>query len=169
MAARVIIVMGVSGCGKTTLGKIIAANRHAVFIDGDDLHPKENVAKMQQGIPLEDADREGWFDRIIKEANTLSAGHQECVIACSALKKQYRDTLRAGIKQLTFVYLKVTYEQAYRQMLLRKEHYMPVALLKSQFETLEEPLPDEGNIETVILTKTLDENAAMVLDRLSSL
>ncbi|MGC4234081.1 MAG: gluconokinase [Niabella sp.] len=166
MCSQVIIVMGVSGCGKTTIGKIIADAKRFVFVDGDDLHPQTNIKKMQSGIPLNDEDRSGWLKRIIQTACTVAAGGNSCIIACSALKKKYRDVLRAGIQNISFVFLKASYEKVYQQMISRKSHFMPMDLLKSQFDTLEEPAADEKDVITIVVSSGLKETAAATLQAL---
>lgn len=130
--------MGVSGCGKSTLGKLVADYLKIPFFDGDDYHPESNVAKMREGQPLTDADREPWLSRI----NALAVENAEsgCVIACSALKEKYREILSSGIEQkLVWIFLKGDFETIYGRMQQRDGHFMPPALLASQFETLETP------------------------------
>ncbi|HMR81954.1 MAG TPA: gluconokinase [Niabella sp.] len=166
MYSQVIIVMGVSGCGKTTIGKIIADVKRSVFVDGDDLHPQTNIKKMQSGIPLNDEDRNGWFEHIIAVACRHTANNSSCVIACSALKRKYRDVLRAGIQNISFVFLKASYEKVYQQMVTRKSHFMPMDLLKSQFDTLEEPAADEKDVITIAVSGGLKETAAATLQGL---
>ncbi|WP_422079786.1 gluconokinase [Ulvibacterium sp.] len=134
----VLLVMGVSGSGKSTVGKLLATELNVPFFDGDDYHPEENVAKMAAGNPLNDTDRIGWLKRIntlIKE--NLKSG---AVIACSALKESYRSVIANGVLQkIRFVYLKGSFEEVQDRMQKRKGHFMPTALLKSQFDTLEPP------------------------------
>lgn len=136
--ARVIVVMGVSGSGKTTVGVKLAQELGWPFYDADDFHSAANREKMAQGIPLNDADRAEW----LKSLKALIQKHVEegtsCVLACSALKQRYRDTLAVNEK-VRFAYLRGSFEQIETRMKLRKDHYMPVELLKSQFEALEEP------------------------------
>lgn len=131
------IVMGVSGCGKTTLGKALAEKTGLTFYDGDDYHPAENIRKMSAGIPLTDADRKGWLERL----NTLCREHQKSglVLACSALKQSYRDILEKGLEQVLWVYLEGSYETILGRLQKREGHYMPPTLLRSQFDALEPP------------------------------
>lgn len=131
-------VMGVCGCGKSTIGKLLSKEFNIPFFDGDDYHPKVNVAKMVAGNPLNDADREGWLKRL----NELSKANQAkgAVIACSALKESYRSILKNGLEQSTFVYLEGTNHQLSERLAQRKDHFMPPGLLQSQLETLEVPL-----------------------------
>lgn len=166
MSARIIIVMGVSGSGKTTIGKAIAERKGIVFIDGDDLHSQENVDKMKNGIPLTDTDRKVWLDQIVNEAHHFSLANESCVFACSALKKKYRTVLRTGIKNILFLYLKGSYNHIYKQMSKRENHYMPLALLKSQFDALEEPQKDEVDVKTIHLSDCLKDNIDAALEEL---
>ena len=134
-----LVVMGVSGCGKTTLGKALADRLGASFVDADDLHPPENVEKMRQGQPLTDADRAPWLDLV---ANTLRT-NAPVVVACSALKRAYRARLRqAG--EVRFLHPAAPFDVIAARMAARQGHYMPPALLASQFSTLEPPGPDEA-------------------------
>ena len=138
------IFMGVSGAGKSTLGAAVAAELGWPFFDGDDFHPPENVAKMAAGMPLNDDDRQPWLTRLHDLiAEQLARGHP-AVIACSALKKSYREQLRAGNEGLIFVYLQGDFERISRRLAGRRDHYMPAGLLESQFADLEEPGPDEA-------------------------
>ena len=133
------IVMGVSGSGKTTIGKALARKLGWRFIEGDDFHPPQNVAKMAAGIPLEDADRQPWLERIHEELRRLEKNGESAVVACSALKHAYRKRLRAGLKALRFVYLHGSLELIRARVAKRKHRYMPASLLESQFATLEPP------------------------------
>ena len=144
-AARAIIVMGVSGSGKTTLGGRLASELGYRFIEGDDLHPPANVAKMAAGTPLTDDDRWPWLDRVADRAKVLSG--TGCVISCSALKRSYRDHIRdrAGVA-VTFVHPEVDLQVLGFRMRDRPGHYMPPSLLDSQWTTLERPDVDEGAI-----------------------
>ena len=135
----IIIVMGVSGSGKTTVGKPLAALLKVSFLDADELHPAENIGKMRRGIPLGDHDRESWLHTVtgkIAEFEKNGGG----VIACSALKKKYRRILSSGSKKdVRFVYLKGNRDTIYRRMQQRGTHFMKPGMLDSQFEVLEEP------------------------------
>jgi len=135
----VIIMMGVSGSGKTTVGKLLASSLHVPFLDADDVHPAENVEKMRAGIPLNDHDRESWLHTVtgkIVEFEKNGGG----VIACSALKRKYRRILSSrSRKNVRFVYLKGNRDTIYRRMQQRGTHFMQPDMLDSQFEALEEP------------------------------
>ena len=133
--------MGVSASGKTTLGSALAEKLGVIFLDGDDFHPTENIAKMSACIPLQDADRFLWLDRL----HSALLEHKEtgAVLACSALKQSYRKILSADLQpQITWIVLHGTYEFIQARIQNRTDHFMPPGLLKSQFETLE--LPDYG-------------------------
>jgi len=134
----ILFVMGVSGCGKSTVGQLLATNLNLEFFDGDDYHPKENVQKMEKGNPLNDDDRQGWLERL----NVLANENKEegAVIACSALKTTYRSLLQKGIvSDLHYIYLKGSFEEVSERLRQRKGHFMPAELLRSQFEALEVP------------------------------
>lgn len=130
--------MGVSGSGKSTVGPALAAELDWPFLDADILHPQANVAKMASGIPLTDADRWPWFDRIVAEMRRYAAAGKNVVIACSALKQAYRDRLASG-GSVRVVYLKGDAETIAPRLAARRGHFMPPSLLASQFATLEEP------------------------------
>ena len=135
----VIFVMGVSGSGKSTIGRMLADELHLPFFDGDDYHPMENVAKMKAGIPLEDVDRYSWLNRLHDLAiETLKQNGG--VIACSALKESYRKILMNGIEQnVKWIFLDGDFDLIKKRMESRQSHYMPAKLLQSQFDTLEIP------------------------------
>jgi gluconokinase len=137
------VVMGVSGSGKTTVSALLAAALGCQFQEGDDLHPAENVEKMQSGTPLTDTDRLPWLHKIAEEIDAWRARHESGVLTCSALKRSYRDIIIDGRSNVTLVYLKGSYDLIHRRMAARHEHFMPAALLDSQFATLQEPTPDE--------------------------
>jgi len=136
---KLFVVMGVSGCGKSTVARALAEAVGGVFLEGDDLHPAANKAKMAAGIPLADEDRWPWYDRIIQEVQSAAAGGRPVFLSCSALKKTYRDRLRAAFPEIRFVYLKGDFETIKTRMESRSGHFMPPALLQSQFDALEEP------------------------------
>lgn len=136
-----LIVMGVAGCGKSTLARHLADALKLTFIEGDQFHPPENIQKMSQGIALDDADREGWLDRLGVELLSHPDG---AVLACSALKRAYRERLRQAVQQLSFVHLNVTQELANARVQARfGGHSFPSSLVASQFATLEDPSGEE--------------------------
>jgi gluconokinase len=136
--AMIVIVMGTTASGKTTIGSLLAKQLGWEFVDADDFHPPSNVEKMRHGIPLTDADREPWLQALHGKIVQWSAEGRNVVLACSALKASYRDELRAS-NDVKFVYLKGTYELFSQRVLARKGHFAKQDLLASQFATLEEP------------------------------
>lgn len=154
-AMKIVVVMGVSGCGKTTLGRGLVEALGWAFYEGDSLHPRANVEKMSRGIPLSDADRQPWLEAIGHLMDELSASGQSAVITCSALKQAYRDFLAAEREQVIFVYLKACMDRVRERVARRKGHYMPVDLLASQFEALEEPE------DAIIVDAALDSESAI--------
>jgi gluconokinase len=138
--------MGVSGSGKSTIAAALAVRLHWTYEDGDWFHPPANVEKMHAGHPLTDADRVSWLAAIATWIDSTRAGGQHAVIACSALKRAYRDVLVGDRPDVRIVYLKGDRDLIARRMSVRHGHFMPVSLLDSQFATLEEPGPDENPI-----------------------
>ena len=137
-SAKVIVVMGVSGSGKTTVGYMLAEAIRCSFLEGDSLHSKENVEKMTHGIPLTDADRAPWLTAIHTHILEFFHRQESLVVACSALEQQYRDVLADGVS-LTWVYLKGSAEIIRSRMKQRRKHFIKADMLPSQFEALEEP------------------------------
>lgn len=137
--AMVLILMGVTASGKTTVGRQLADALGWPFYDGDDFHPDENVEKMRQGVPLTDADRKPWLARLHALIRDTLARDGHAIIACSALRKSYRTTLRGGLTDVKFVYLKVSRHVLEQRIEARRDHFMPPSLLDSQLRTLEEP------------------------------
>lgn len=136
-----IVVMGVSGCGKSSLGAALARALGLPLIEGDDFHPPANVARMKRGQPLTDADREGWLRTLGEELARHPGG---AVLTCSALKRRYRDTLRAAVPSLRFVFMAITRDEAERRVAARAQHMFPASLVASQFEALELPVGEPG-------------------------
>lgn len=148
------VVMGVSGCGKSSIGAGFAAAVGAQFIDGDDLHPASNVAKMSQGKPLNDADRAPWLALV-----GAALVQENTVIACSALKRIYRDQIRAAAgAPVVFLYLRGARKTLLDRMAARPGHFMPTSLLDSQLATLEPPTPDEPH-----LTQDIEQTPAQII------
>lgn len=137
--------MGVSGNGKTTVGTWLAEELDRVFVEGDDFHPQANIDKMSAGQPLDDDDRRPWLAALAAEVRRLHTTEQGSVVACSALKRVYRDWLREGHPDLFFVHLDADYDTLLTRM-QRRQHFMPPALLRSQFDTLEALGPDERGV-----------------------
>lgn len=133
-----IVLMGVAGCGKTTLGKYLAKQLHRPFHDGDDYHPAANVARMAAGIPLDDVDRIGWLSRLHRLLVEAERTERRIVLACSALKESYRRRL-AGESRVLFVLIDVPRDIAFQRLQSRTDHFMPASMVESQFEALEIP------------------------------
>jgi gluconokinase len=145
-----LVVMGVSGSGKSTIADALATRLGWHYEDGDRFHPASNVAKMRAGQPLTDEDRRPWLQAIADEIDRVCEARERAVIACSALKRAYREILLHGRKDIRFVFLKGTQELIASRLTTRKGHFMPPALLSSQFRTLEPPGPSEHPITVSI-------------------
>jgi len=143
MSARILVVMGVSGCGKSTVAALLAGRLDRALAEGDDLHPQANIDKMAHGIPLDDADREPWLAAIEALIERWRGAGTQGVVTCSALKRAYRDRLAAGRPELRFIYLQGSKALIAERLARRLGHFMPPDLLDSQFAALEEPTPDE--------------------------
>lgn len=144
MSALHVVVMGVAGCGKSEVAQRIAQALQLALVEGDDFHPPANIEKMRSGSPLTDEDRAGWLDVLGRE---LAARPQGAVLTCSALKRSYRDQLRASVPALKFVHLALPIEEARRRVALRPGHFMPPSLVSSQFAALEDPAGEPGVVE----------------------
>lgn len=138
MTARIVIVLGVAGAGKTTVGRLLAAELGWAFLDADSLHPPANIDKMASGIPLNDSDRAPWLAAIHARIVSSFQQRESLVVACSALKQRYRETLALGVP-ITWVYLKGTQETILARLQHRQSHFMKASMLASQFADLEEP------------------------------
>lgn len=160
-----VVVMGVSGSGKTTVGKLLAERLDWQYQEGDALHPPENVAKMSAGTPLTDADRTPWLHRIAARIDGWRSHGESGVITCSALKRAYRDIIVGDRPDVGLVHLKGSRELIGRRMAARKGHFMPTALLDNQFATLQEPTPEERAI-VVDVDGAPDEIVDEILRRL---
>ena len=154
----VLILMGPTGCGKTTVGHLLAQRLGWPFLDGDDFHPAANVAKMHNGTPLNDSDRRPWLLALQKEIERRSRAGQSAILACSALKKTYRELLGVDQQTVKTVYLRGSFALLQERLADRRGHFMPPELLRSQLETLEVP---EGG-----LVVDIDEDPAMIVTRI---
>ena len=163
----IVIVMGVTGSGKTTIGEMLAKRLGSEFADADDFHSAANKDKMHRGIPLTDADRRPWLETIAAEIDCWRRRGESGVVTCSALKRAYRSILIGERVDVALVYLKGSHDRIHRRMAARQEHFMPIALLDSQFAALEEPGPDERPI-TVAIDGRPAEIAAEVVARLEA-
>jgi gluconokinase len=134
----IVLVMGTTGAGKTTVGKLLAEELECAFLDADDFHPAANIAKMTQGIPLDDADRVPWLAAMHQELVRQNAAGKSCVLACSALKNSYRETIGAGLP-MKILYLKGSYDEMRAHILARHGHFAGEGILAGQFRDLEEP------------------------------
>jgi len=152
----VVVMMGVSGSGKSTVAALLAAALGCQFQEGDDLHPRANVEKMRSGTPLTDADRMPWLRKIAEEIDGWRRRGECGVVTCSALKRSYRDIIIGDRHDVALVYMKGSRELIHQRMVARHEHFMPVALLDSQFATLEEPTPNERPIIADVSGKPAD-------------
>jgi gluconokinase len=146
ISPTVLIIMGVSGCGKSTIGALLAGRLHWEFEDADWLHPAANVDKMHNGIPLNDADRRPWLEAVATWIDNTRRSGEYAIVACSALKRRYRDVLIGDRADVRLVFLKGDETLIARRIATRHEHFMPRSLLHSQFEALEQPGPDERPI-----------------------
>lgn len=139
--------MGASAAGKTTVGKELARALAVPFLDGDDFHSPEAIAKMASGEPLSDADRRPWLERLNGRLRSAFESGEGAVLACSALKVRYRDVLARNLPELRFVYLRADAELLRQRLSQRRDHYMKVEMLESQLETLEEPGPEAVTVD----------------------
>lgn len=151
--APVIVVMGVSAVGKSSVASALAAALRVPFVDADDLHPPANIAKMGRGEPLDDDDRAPWLDAV---AQRLAGADGGIVVACSALRRRYRDRLRAGAPEVVFLHLTGSDELLAARATARTDHFMPPALLRSQLDTLEPLAADEPGV-TIDVTPPLPQ------------
>jgi gluconokinase len=151
----IVIIFGVSGAGKTTIGKLLADELGWQFYEADDFHPRSNIEKMRRGRPLTDEDRWPWLERLREQITRSLASKEDAVLACSALKRAYRERLRIG-HDVKFVFLCGDYALVEKRLRRRRGHFMNSDLLRSQFADLEEPEPDE-DLLTIELGPTREE------------
>jgi carbohydrate kinase (thermoresistant glucokinase family) len=161
--AKIIVVMGVCGCGKTTFGAALAERLDAKFIEGDQLHPTSNIDKMSRGEALQDEDRMPWLQSIVERARELSAGNKTVVIACSALKKSYRDFLRTAGSAVGFIHLAGPIQTVLDRVGSRGDHFMPASLVESQYAALE-PSTDECDVFELDLSLDVQQNLDRYLE-----
>jgi gluconokinase len=159
------VVMGVSGVGKSTVCSALGSALSARVLDGDDLHPPDNVRKMQAGIALQDEDRWGWLESVGRELKTWKHNREHGFVSCSALKRRYRDVLRSISPDCVFIYLQAPKEAVIVRLTSRQGHYMPPSLLDSQFAALEEPTTDE-HVITIDASLPVREIIDLVVARL---
>ncbi len=158
-----LVIMGVAGCGKSVVGAALSQAMGIPYRDGDDLHPAANVAKMRSGTPLTDSDRWPWLDLVAAEL----AGHAPLMIGCSALKRAYRDRIRAGAQgPVRFIHLAGSSTLIAARMAARSDHFMPIALLDSQFAALEPPGEDEDHL-TIDIDQPLQSVVAQIITGLA--
>lgn len=160
---RFFVVMGVSGCGKTTVGKALAAYLDCPFFDGDDFHSPQNVAKMASGMPLNDGDRAPWLASLAELIRKHLEKGETAVLASSALKQRYRDQLRVD-DRVQFVFLDGDFDLIWGRMQARQDHYMKAEMLQSQFDALE--APDEREALTVSIDQSVEEIVAQIVEAL---
>ena len=146
MLPTVIVVMGVSGCGKTTVARLLAQRLGWRFAEADEFHSAANVGKMRSGIPLDDGDRAPWLAAIARYIDEARASGTPSVVTCSALKRRYRDVIVGSRPDVALVYLEGGYGTIAKRLAAREHHYMPASLLQSQFDALEAPGSDEGPV-----------------------
>ncbi len=163
------IIMGVSSTGKSVVGQRLADRLGAKFIDGDDLHPRANILKMASGQPLNDEDRAPWLERIRDVAFSVERKSEVAVVVCSALKKCYRDTLREGNGKVRFLHLHGAFELIAERMGARQGHFMPLALLENQFQTLEPGGEEEGDLCQIGIEVPIDEVVVRCLDAIAEI
>jgi gluconokinase len=161
-----LIVMGVSGSGKSTIAARLAQRMGLSYQDGDTFHPAGNVAKMSAGHPLTDQDRWPWLAAIADAIDRACVARKPCVIACSALKRAYRDILLPGRHDVRLIYLAGSRDLIAKRLALRHDHFMPPGLLESQFDTLEPPQPDEHPV-TVTIDASIDAIVADIVYQLN--
>jgi gluconokinase len=151
-----LVVMGVSGSGKTTVGQALASAMDLEFVEGDDLHSAANIAKMRRAEPLDDHDRAPWLAAIAQRLSRSQLAARGIVLSCSALKQAYRNALRVD-PRVRFIFLDADRAQIEQRLARRQKHFMPPGLIASQFDTLERPRPDESDVLTVSTELPLDE------------
>jgi carbohydrate kinase (thermoresistant glucokinase family) len=158
----IVIVAGVSGSGKSTVGALLAGLLHWRFADADSFHPEANIAKMRAGVPLTDEDRAPWLRAITDWMDARIAAGESAVLACSALKRAYRDRILSGRPTAVMIFLQVSRDVLARRLTTRHDHFFPEKLLDSQLETLEPPMPDE-RVHTVVVEGDAGQTAVKII------
>ena len=153
---HIYVVMGVSGSGKSAVASEVAHRLQAAFLDGDFLHPRRNIMKMASGEPLNDEDRKPWLAALNDAAFAMQRTNKVSLVACSALKKDYRDQLRQGNPNLSFIYMKGEREVIENRLKARKGHFFKTGMLVTQFAALEEPQADEPDVQIVDINQPLE-------------
>ncbi|PHM62854.1 gluconokinase [Xenorhabdus ishibashii] len=169
---HIFVLMGVSGSGKSAVASGVARELGAAFLDGDFLHPRANITKMAQGYALNDDDRQPWLKALNDAIFAMQRTNPISLLVCSALKKSYRDMLRDGNKNLSFLYMKGDFGLIESRLKARKEHFFKPQMLISQFETLEEPNSDEKDVHHIDIKPDLDEvikNTIKAIDHIQSI
>jgi len=161
---HIYVLMGVSGSGKSVVASEVAHRLHAVFLDGDFLHPRRNIMKMASGEALNDEDRIPWLQALNDAAFAMQRTNKVSLIVCSSLKKDYRDRLRDGNPNLSFIYLKGDFEVIESRLKARKGHFFKTDMLKTQFAALEEPQADETDVQVVDISQPLEGVIAGVIN-----
>ncbi|EPH0093164.1 gluconokinase [Pluralibacter gergoviae] len=161
---HVYALMGVSGSGKSAVASEVAHRLNAAFLDGDFLHPRSNIEKMSSGAPLNDDDRKPWLQALNDAAFAMQRTNKVSLIVCSALKKTYRDILREGNPNLSFIYLKGDFELIESRLKARKGHFFKTQMLVTQFETLQEPNAEERDVLIVDIDQPLEGVVSSTID-----
>ncbi|WP_421509814.1 gluconokinase, GntK/IdnK-type [Erwinia rhapontici] len=164
---RLWVLMGVSGSGKSAVARRLAAQLDIPYLDGDFLHPRSNVDKMAAGQALNDTDRELWLEALNTAGYSMLRTNPKSLVICSALKKNYRDVLRAGNPEIRFLFLNGSYEVIEARLKQRKGHYFRSSMLTSQFETLEYPKKNEPDVITINIEKKLDDVIADCMEEIN--
>ncbi|WP_095108134.1 gluconokinase [Pseudomonas sp. Irchel 3E20] len=155
-----LVIMGVAGCGKSSVSQAICTLSGATGIEGDTFHPAANIEKMSAGIPLDDNDRAGWLDSLCAELRRALAAGEHPVLTCSALKRSYRERLRSASPGLGFVFLELSREVAADRVAHRPGHFMPATLIDSQFATLESPVGEPRTLALDASTHSVEQLAS---------
>lgn len=163
---RVYVIMGVSGSGKSVVANEVSGRLGTAILDGDFLHPRANIVKMSEGHPLNDDDRAPWLALINDAAFAMQRTNAVSLIVCSALKKRYRDRLRSGNDNLSFVYLKGDFDLIESRLKERKGHFFKPQMLVSQFETLEEPAAEETDVKAIDINQSIESVVSDVIQHI---